>query len=102
MIYDVFKALVIVLVTIPVLSWTRILSSGVIKFLIFLSMGALGGSVSYYYISNAQIGILVPYYFLIKAYLTRDLYEGFREKYLPAILYFIAYYYPIIQSATIS
>ena len=102
MIYDVSKALVIVLVTIPVLSWTRILSSGLIQFSIFLSMGALGGLASCYYISNAQIGLLVPYYFLIKAYLTRGLYEGFSERYIPAILYFIAYYYPNIQSTAIA
>lgn len=99
MIYDIFKTLIIVLVTIPVLAWTRILSSGWIQFLIFLSMGLLGGLASRYFISNLQIGLLVPYYFLIKAYLTRGLYEGFSKRYIPAILYFVAYYFPYIQSA---
>lgn len=96
MIYDIFKTLIIVLVTIPVLSWTRILFSGWIQFLIFVSMGLLGGIVSRYFISDLQIGLLVPCYFLAKAYMTRSLYEGFSNKYLPAVLYFIAYYFPYI------
>lgn len=98
MIYDIFKLLVIVIVTIPVLSWTKILSSRWIQFLIFLLMGLLGGLASRYNISNAQIGLLVPCYFLIRAYQRRDLYDGFSEKYVPAILYFISYYYPYIES----
>jgi hypothetical protein len=97
MFYDIFKSLLIVIITIPILSWTKILTTGWIQFLIFPLVGLLGGLISQYYISNVQIGLLVPCYFLYRAHLSRNLYDGFSQKYLPAILYFIAYFYPHIE-----
>ena len=97
MIYDILKTIVIVIVTIPILSWTKVLSTGSSvkwsQYFIFPIVGLLGGMVSRYIVLESAIGILVPYYFILRAYLNKNLYVGFIEQYGGAILYFIAYYY---------
>ena len=81
-------------ILLPITSWVRLIfhhEKPIIVYAANIAIGLLSGSVSYNFIANHSIGMLIPFLVIYWSYRAREMYDSRMHLYLPPVLFAIAF-----------